>query len=84
MKKTTAKEKTNKSVKDSLVEGVDEIELDEIPGEEVPVTAELDPDVLKALNKPKKSKNGPDATDYIPELERDDSDDDFRSGTDDF
>ncbi len=70
MKKTTAKEKANKvSSKELLVKPAPDIE--EVSPEEAPIAAELDPEILKVFIKPKKPKNTIDATDYIPELERD-------------
>jgi hypothetical protein len=76
MKKTTAKDKNNKvKIIDTAVEPI--VELEEANAEEVHETAELEPDVLKALIKPKKNKVIIDTTDYVPELERGDLDEGF-------
>jgi len=79
MKKNTAKEKNNKvKSKEAPLAGV--VGLEEVTPEESPLAAELDPEILKVFVKPKKSKNIVDSNDYIPELERGDTDEEF--GTD--
>jgi hypothetical protein len=75
MKKTTAKEKSNKVKKPVDILPAD-IDLEETSQDEEHEASELDPEVLQVLTKPKKNKNGIDATDYIPELERGDIDED--------
>jgi hypothetical protein len=77
MKKTTAKVKNNKGKK--IEEAfIPEVAAEDPAVEEAPAALELDPDVLKVLVKPKKPKVNLDATDYIPELERADMEDDSR------
>lgn len=69
MKKENKITNTKKVKKDK--DQVD-LDLEEPEDEEEPTTPELDPEILKALNKnTKKPKSHIDATDYIPELERD-------------
>ena len=68
MKKITAKEKLKN------VPVIPALDPEETTPEEAHVAAELDPDILKVFIKPKKSKNTIDTTDYIPELERGDTD----------
>jgi hypothetical protein len=78
MKKTTAKEKPNKvKAKEEFVKP--NVGPEEVAPEEARVTSELDPEILKVFVKPKKSKNTIDTTDYIPELERGDVDEEFGS-----
>lgn len=79
MKKTAAKDKNSK-VKGKEVFVKPEVVLDEGTPEEAHVALELDPDILKVFVKIKKPKNTADTTDYIPELERGDLDEDFGSG----
>ena len=74
MKKITAKEKLKN------VPVVPVLDPEEIAPEEAHVAAELDPDILKVFVKPKKSKNSIDTTDYIPELERGDIEEDSGPG----
>lgn len=67
MPKTKAQKETKKSKKI-----VDVIEIEPASPEEI--HAELDPEVLEALNAKKVKKTKPsNVVDYIPELERDDS-----------
>jgi hypothetical protein len=80
MKKTTAKEKTNKVKSKELLVGAS-VGLDEVTPEESPLVAELDPEILKVFVKPKKNKSTVDNTDYIPELERGDTDEEFGTDT---
>ena len=74
MKKKTAKNNIKKE-KDSLTTDIVSVELDN----EDPIistedeSSELDPDVLKVI-KPNKNKKIIDTTDYIPELEREEFD----------
>ncbi|HOA18698.1 MAG TPA: hypothetical protein PKK54_02250 [bacterium] len=74
MKKKTAKNNIKKE-KDSLTTDIVSVELDN----EDPIistddgSSELDPDVLKVI-KPSKNKKIIDTTDYIPELEREEFD----------
>jgi hypothetical protein len=83
MKKTTAKGKINKvKGREALV--VKDVDLVELTPEDAPVVAELDPEILKVFVKPKKAKNIVDTTDYIPELERGDADEDPASGAGSF
>ena len=76
MNKTTAKGKNNKKNEKLLVPDIDLEE--EVEGEQ-PAASELDPEILKVLTKPKKPKNAIYATDYVPELERGDTDEEFGS-----
>ena len=76
MKKTTAKEKNNKVKSKEVLVGVND-NLEEVTPEESPLAAELDPEILKVFIKPKKGKNIVDSNDYIPELERGDTDEEF-------
>ena len=78
MKKITAKEKTRK-IKNAEAIDLPEIELEEADPVAGQVAAELHPDELKVLTKPKKGKSTVDSTDYIPELERGDTDEEFGS-----
>lgn len=78
MKKITAKDKNNKvkkigEVVDPIVDPI--VGLEEESPDEVHEAPELDPDILKVLVKPKKTKNIVDTTDYVPELERGDLED---------
>jgi len=83
MKKTTAKEKNNKVRKiEDLAET--SVDLEENSTDENHEVSELDPDVLKVLVKPRKSKSTVDATDYIPELERGDMDEDSGSAPNEY
>jgi len=78
MKKTTAKDKNHIAKKinggtEPIVEPI--VDLEEESPDEAHEAPELDPDILKVLVKPKKTKNIVDTTDYVPELERGDLED---------
>jgi hypothetical protein len=76
MKKITAKERLNKiKRKEEIVDP--KVVLEEGTREEAHVASELGPEILKVFVKPKKPKNTIDTTDYIPELERGDLDEEF-------
>ena len=75
IKNTKTNIKTNKKAK-KIVEGLEEVILDDQEEAAEPVAQEeLDPEILEALNIKKRAKAKPvKAVDYIPELERDESD----------
>ena len=56
-----------KAVADNKIKSLEGIETGEAAHEE-----HLDPEVLKALNKMKRNKANLDSSDYVPELERGD------------
>lgn len=88
MNKTAAKTKTNKDNKiNGKKEAHDEpiLEIEEEEAEEHEVAEELDPELVKVIAPKKTNKKASvDATDYVPELERGDIEEDFGSGPNDF
>jgi len=75
-----SKEELNIHTADPKVAGIDHkghdpvmdiVKIDEVDDEQHEATAELDDEVLEALNVKKKKKQLENTVDYIPELERD-------------